>query len=558
MGQTKSPKKGGGINLKKQLIWLLTGLVLVSLLVGCAPGTSTSSDVPPAEIWSGMPPVIVVSGSDYEMGYQCGMQIAPLIYHNHMLTWSGLVATYGEETTESEMSVWAYYLWEYNPGLKDWLEGMAAGCREMGYDVTALKLAAISLYPTQLWARPDSPYPEETGVEAVAQLPADVAGAEEYHSCSAFAAMGRATADGKPVVAVTKMVPLETAQCFILVAFPDEGPSFITAPQAGQPAANAGMNSAGFADVMTALWGPLAWSYPIEGYFAYLPEYCESVAEAKEYLESCPRGGVMGSVTMADAAGNITTFESNSADYAFREWGDSGEERPFLVQTNHFVNPAMQAYNPPNVATGDSWYRYATIFEYASKAAPGAIDFEFLKAVYRSDDWYDDATGSWHYNQPGSAGVNNAGVTQAILFPADLIAYFQIGTSSGLGFPGGATGEFVKVQLADNPAAVATNVKYAALGFYNEARYLLAKELNRDDSYLTYSVAQSLEEMLDEAALEYDRGMDRAAFASMAESEGKDVNEQVALWSAALTHYAKTQLYAQMVTTKLEALATAE
>jgi hypothetical protein len=52
--------------------------------------------------------------------------------------------------------------------------------------------------------------------------------------------------------------------------------------------------------------------------------------------------------------------------------------------------------------------------------------------------------------------------------------------------------------------------------------------------------------------------MDREGFANMAEVEGADANEQVALWSAALTHYAKAQLYAQMVTTKLEALATAE
>lgn len=545
--------------MKKLLVLLLTGLVLVSLLVGCTPGASTK--VPPAQTWSGMPPVIVVSGSNYEMGYQCGEQIAPLIYHNHILTWSKLVSVYGEEGATKDMEVWTYYLWKYDPGLKDWLEGMSAGCAAKGYEMTALQIAAISLYPTQLWARPDAPYPEETGVKAVAQLPADVAGAEEYHSCSAFTATGSATADGKPVVAVTKMVPLETAQCFILVAFPDEGPSFVTVPQAGQPAANAGMNSSGFAEVQTAIFGPAAWSYPIEGYFHYLPQYCESVAEAKAYLESCPRGGVMGSVTMADAAGNITTFEGTAPEYAMREPGDAGETAPFLVQTNHLVNLAMQAYNPPGWMewNRDSYIRYATYFKYASTAAAkGAIDFDFVKAVYSSDDWYDPDAKVWHYNEPGSAGLNDAfpgSVSQAILFPADLIAYFEIGTPSGIGFPGGATGEYVKLQLADNPAEVTVNAQNAALGFYIEARNLLEKELNRDAPYLTYSIAQSLEEMLDEAALEYDRGMDRASFASMAESEGADINEQVALWSEALTHYAKTQLYAQMVTTQLEALA---
>jgi hypothetical protein len=554
--------------MKRRVILLVTAIVLVSLVVVSGLGVApffTKQTVPPAQTWSGMPPVIVVSGSNYEMGYQCGEQAADLIYHNHMLTWSRLVSVYGEEGATKDMEVWAYYLWKYNPGLKDWLKGMSAGCKAQGYKVSALQIAAISLYPTQLWARPDAPYPDETGYGAIAQASANSAGAEEYHSCSAFAAMGNATADGKPVVAVTKMVPLETAQCFILVAFPDDGPSFVTCPQAGQPAANAGMNSAGFAEVQTAIFGPLAWSYPIEGYFHYLPQYCESVAEALEYLESCPRGGVMGSVTMADAEGNITTFEGTAPEYAIREPGDAGELAPFLVQTNHLVNSAMQAYNPPGwqVWNRDSYIRYATFFEYASGAATtGAIDFEFLKAVYSSDDWYDPDADMWHYNEPGSVGLNDAfpgSVSQAILFPADLTAYFEIGTPSGIGFPGGATGEYVKLQLADDPAEVTANAQNAALGFYIQARNLLEHELNDGAPYLTYSIAQSLEEMLDEAALEYDRGMDRAAFASMAGVDGVHhfyvKNEQMALWGEALTHYAKTQLYAQMVITQLENMA---
>ncbi|MFP3974750.1 MAG: hypothetical protein ACLFVK_00825 [Dehalococcoidia bacterium] len=49
--------------------------------------------------------------------------------------------------------------------------------------------------------------------------------------------------------------------------------------------------------------------------------------------------------------------------------------------------------------------------------------------------------------------------------------------------------------------------------------------------------------------------MDRAALANLAGVEGASVNEQMALWGNALTHFAKTQLYAQMVTTQLEELA---
>jgi hypothetical protein len=559
-------------SMKRQtILWMLAGLVAAGLFAGAvtswATGTNlssikTSSGIPPAESTSGMPPVIVVSGSNYEMGYQYAEQAASLIYHNHVITKSRLVSVYGEEGAAKDMRVWAYYLWKYDPGLKDWLEGMSAGCKDKGYEVSVLDLVAISLYPTQLWSRPDAPYPEETGVEGGAQASADPAGATGYHSCTSFSATGSATRDGKPIVAITKMVPVETMQSFILVAFPDKGPSFVSSPQAGTVSANAGMNSAGFAAVETAIFGPPAWNYVIEGYFHYLPQYCKSQAEAHQYLKSTPRGGVMGTVNMGDAAGNISVFEGNALEFAIREPGKCGETAPFLVQTNHHINPALLAYNLPwkewawNI---DSYYRYATAFERVKAAAEkGEIDFEFVKQMQRSDDWYDPDTKTWHYNEPESGFTANNfpwSVSQLVLFPADLIAYVEIGTPSGIGLPAGATGEYVKLQLADDPAKVTENAKDAAFGFYSAARHLFQKELNRNAPYLTYSVAESIESMLDKAMLDYEHGMDRAAFASLAGVEGATVNEQMGLWGKALTHYAKTQLYAQMVTTKLENLA---
>jgi len=562
------------ISKKRQtILWMLAGLVAVSLLAGAvtswATGTKTSSirtspGIPPAESTSGMPPVIVVSGSNYEMGYQYAEQAASLIYHNHVMMKSKLVSVYGKEGATQDMKVWAYYLWKFNPGLKDWLEGMSAGCKEKGYEVSVLDLAAISLYPTQLWARPDTPYPEETGVEGAAKVSANPAGAGGYHSCTSLTATGKATRNGKPIVAITKMVPIETMQCFILVAFPDKGPSFVSCPQAGQVSANAGMNSAGFASAETAIFGPLAWNYPIEGYFHYLPQYCKSQAEAHQYLKATPRGGVMGTVNMGDAAGNISVFEGNALEFAIREPGNCGETAPFLVQTNHHINPALLAYNKPwkewawNI---DSYYRYATAFERVKAAAEkGEIDFEFVKQMQRSDDWYDPDTKTWHYNEPESGFTANNfpwSVSQLVLFPADLIAYVEIGTPSGIGLPAGATGEYVKLQLADDPATVTAKANEDAFGFYKAARHLFQKELNRNAPYLTYSVAEAIERMLDKAILEYEHGMDRAAFASLAGAEGTAVNEQMGLWGKALTHYARTQLYAQMVTTQLETLASA-
>ena len=77
------------------------------------------------------------------------------------------------------------------------------------------------------------------------------------------------------------------------------------------------------------------------------------------------------------------------------------------------------------------------------------IDFDFVKKMFRSDDWYDCDAKMWNYNDPGSGnGFDILEYTQnTILCPADLTAYFLQGTASGIGIPAGATGEFVKVQL---------------------------------------------------------------------------------------------------------------
>ena len=563
------------VNMKRRLVYVVSLLVVMLLSGGVmihasaldaysGAGSSKTeySNPHPAQITSAFPQVIVVSGSNYDMGYQYAEQAMPLIYHNHIITWNELATAYGEEIAAKEMGVWAYYLWKYNPGLKDWYKGMSDACKKNGYDLSIIDLVAISLYPTQLWARPDAPYPEETGVKGAAKVSENPAGAGGYHSCTSFSATGSATADGKPIVSVTKMVPLQSMQCLILVAFPKEGPSFVTFPQAGTVSANSGMNNAGFAMTNTAIFGPLAWSYPIEGYFHYLPQYAHSVSGALDYLKSTPRGGVMGTVNMGDAAGNISVFEGNALEFAIRKHGNCGEAAPFLIQTNHHVNPALLKYNIPWEKWGwniGSYYRYATAFKYASDAAAsGKLDLKFVKKMWSSDNWYDPKTDTWHYNEPGSRNLNNnfpGSLSQAIFFPADRIAYFEVGTPSGIGLPGGATGEYVKLQLADRPAKVTSNASKAAFDFYSEARNLFAKELNNDAPYLTYSIAQSLEEKLDEAALEYERGMDRAALASLAGIEGAAVNEQMALWSDALTHFANTQLYAQMVTTQMEKLA---
>jgi len=546
----------------KRKMAVLCAVLIMCLLVGFIPTAVAASPlvIPPAQTTSPMPPVIVVSGSNYEMGYQYGEQAAPLIYRNLAILKSNVIKAFGKEAAYKDMEVWSYYADKYNPGLRDWLEGMRAGLKKEGYNVSYHDLVLLTVYPAQMWCRPNDPYPKETGVKSDLAMTDIPTRDEKYHSCHAFAATGEATKDGKPIVSIGVMVPIEVMHSIILVAFPDEGFSFIANPHAGAVVSNSGMNTSGFAWVLTAQFGPPAWGVVTEVYFHYLNQYCGSPNEAYQFLENTPRAGVTGAFVTSDAAGNISVYESMSHVSATRVPGDAGETGDFLVQTNHLVHPDLQEYNlPPFIdLVINSKNRYATVWEYVKAAAEkGEIDFHFAKRMYQSDNWYNTETKQWHYNEPGAPSVLNNfpdNVKQVIFFPADQVAYLQVGTPSGIGLPGGATGEYVKMQLADDPVTVTENAAKAAFEFYSEARNLFAKELNRSAPYLTFLVAQPIREMLDEAIREYERGMDRAGFAYLAKIEGRPVNEQVALWSEALSHYAKAQLYSQMATTRLKTL----
>jgi len=414
----------------------------------------------------------------------------------------------------------------------------------------------------------EGPYPAETGVTGGAQASADPVDTVGNHSCTTFAATGSATVDGKPVVAISGGSTYELIDRVILIAFPDEGPSFVTLTTNGRMHDQVGMNSSGFAWILTANWAAVTpWGVMPEVHFHYLTQYCESPAEAQQFIEeSTPRSGACGNFVMADAAGNISVTESNADCFLVRESGHLGETAPFVVNANHFAAPETMEYNLPGWEEWnfDSRSRYATCWEYVKPAAEkGEIDLEFIWDMFHSDDWYNPDTQTWNYNDPGSGlGFDMLGYThQCVFFPADLTAYFIQGVGSGTGMPAGATGEFAKVQLADDPATVAASMNEDAYGFWEEARTLLRTELNinagldRNDRYLTDSVAQPIEEMLDEAWAEWERGANRAAFAYKAELSGASLDDQLALWSEAMSHYVKAQLYAQMVTTRLEALA---
>jgi hypothetical protein len=549
--------------MKKTMLYGLSLLIGFWLVVFQVPGVSYGAPEP--YVSTGFPKVVIVSGSNYDMGRQYGEQAADAINHNLAIMKSHLYEVHGKTNVDNDMKVWDYYNKIHDPGLQDWFKGIVKGCKKQKVKVSYNDLVLLMVYPTELWARPYSEYPEEASKKGKLkaarkkQLKAGITIPElnieekKHHSCNSFAATGTATSDGNPILGITQMVNDKAMDTVILIAFPEDGSSWVSQPYAGRVNSNSAMNSAGFAWSMTAILSEPAWGLAPEAYFHYLAQYATSPAAAQMYLTNTPRAGVTGGFTMADAAGNISVFECNAYAYVLREPGDEGETGPFTVMTNHLVDPSLAAYNPPwlEPALG-TFTRYNTVFQFITESL-GAIDFPFAKSMFASSDWYDADVGQWHYNEPGTPYISNdhTSVNQSIFLPFDLIAYLQTGTPSGNGLPAYATGEYVKIKLADDANAVTDQAGRDALSMYWEATDLFEYDSNDNAEYLTYGIAESIKEKLDEAFVAFSTGMDREAWADL---EEKDTNEKLSLYGEALTYYAKAQLHAQMVKTQLNKL----
>lgn len=513
-------------------------------------GVATETAATPQPyLTTGFPQVVVVTGTNYEMGVQYGEQAAAAIVHNLAMFKSRTYAKVGVSTATKDMQVWDYYLRKYDPVYKDWLRGIIDGCKHRGRTVSYADLVLLAVYPTEFWARPKSAYPEETRVASAGSITVTPSPAG-YHGCNTFAAAGSKTTDGKPIHGITSMSPIETMDNIVLLAFPKEGSSFVSQTYAGRVNGNSAMNSKGFAWTMTAIMSDSpTWGIAPEVYFHYLAQMVSSPAEALAYLKSTPKGGVAGGFMLTDASGNISVYEGTGNKFQLSKPGDRGEAGQFIVQTNHMIHPALKSLNPAWIPVIGTYGRYDTVFQFLKEAAPGSVGFDFSKKLFASDDWYDSGKAVWNRNVPGAGEVSNnhTSVSQSIFMPADLIAYLQTGTPSGIGIPAYATGEYVKIKLANDLHKVIDQADADAIAFYWDARDSFEHDLNAKSTYLTPIFVNDIRAKLDQSFVAYSLGMDRASFANLT----KDAKKRAALQAEAMTYYAKAQLAAQMAKTTL-------
>lgn len=531
--------------------------------------------------------VVVVSGSNYEMGVQYGEQAAGLIEANRDATWD-LLNTKIKYTDQSgehflkhddiikDIKVWTYYIEKYDPKLVEWLNGISAGCLKKGVKISYVDLVALMVLPQELWARPASPYPAETGVAALApdknffNPVRQRTDTRAVASCTAFAATGSATGND-PMVSLTLGFIPEITQYIILFAYPAEGEPFVSLTMAGKVTNNTGMNSH-FAWVMTAAVThpatPCAstWGVNSEVYHHYLQQYCKSPKEAMEFLDSTPAGGVTGIFLFAGKSGEAFAYEVGACKSAVRKPGDLGEPTDFVATANNYNGGEMKPFAIPAEWFADTYIRYATLYQKLSKAKPGDIGLDFAKACWLSNDWFDAVNNAWKTvpvpNDPDNLETCNVpgnncegGESQVIQFPKQKTVYLQPGGPHGTSIKNywppkspsnpKPTGEYTKWQLLKSIDETARAASADTMEMLKKA----SNSLEQQGKVLDVKGKAELEELLKKAKEAWDRAKKIAA-ANSGHNQAA-FNHQ---WGLVYTDYATAQLFSQMVSTRLIAL----
>ena len=96
-------------------------------------------------------PVVFLSGSDYEMGYQYGQQAAAHIHLNAVGSWASALQRLSHDEVRNGLRANQYLIEQHTPEIIEMVKGMSAGATAAGYDVSyedALMMNTVLPDPT--------------------------------------------------------------------------------------------------------------------------------------------------------------------------------------------------------------------------------------------------------------------------------------------------------------------------------------------------------------------------------------------------------------------------
>jgi hypothetical protein len=316
-------------------------------------------------------PIIILTGSDYNMGYQWYRQIVQ-IYGPRPLEERA-----SRRFSKKELAALKSYQWyirKYVPEMIDLMKGMVAGAKDAGIPLSyeeilakcsldALaaeeelfgRITAQSYGDAQVAASGIDSYPIPPGSEKE-KFPTD-------EDCSGFAAWGRTTKDGTLVCGGNgdhQMLPGKSEINnfeYIVAVFPKKGNNFIFSTSTGccwHPA----MNNQGVTMFHHGCTGYLGrYLKPEERHYGYgVPNTmitmvalrnAQDANGAMEIVLSLPSGDGRIGGAWADVGGNAFVIENRENPRCIRKPGDN-EETDFIYSTNNLFSKELKhAMKPP-------------------------------------------------------------------------------------------------------------------------------------------------------------------------------------------------------------------
>jgi hypothetical protein len=312
---------------------------------------SMANPVPPAEtpeipyagqvpLVPSVRPVIVLRGSDYDMGVQHTRQIIQIF---------GTYYLKGAAEVQRDDDDWATirksegYIKQYTPWAIDFVKGMADECVRAGIPMTYEQMLAY-------FATTHDGPPRQAD-------PPDLS------DCSGWAAWGSATQDGSLICGGSGDHEIRVGSKYRyrfeinLMLFPDEGNNFVLSPPSGG-SGHPGMNNRGVCNVHHGTTGYYdryvnpekehsGEGVPRLFLLMHALRFANSAEEAADISMSIPNPGGRQGGFWADTGGHALVIENRDDPRVIRRPGEHGE-RDFLYATNNLFSEELKGcYNPP-------------------------------------------------------------------------------------------------------------------------------------------------------------------------------------------------------------------
>jgi hypothetical protein len=545
--------------VKKEKVSALLGvcfliLILITyqtVLIYAEEPDSTSLVLPPSVM-----PVVILKGSDYEMGYQYGQQVGRYINVRKDTFWASALKNFNYEEILNELKAYEYYIKEYAPEEIEGMKGMADGASAAGYDVSytdVLLLVCKLRSPGPNWTYPLSTEHEELDSEG----------------CSVFSVWGSTTTDRSLIC--SKSSDASFAYQVAIVAFPDDGNNYLATAKVGHLAYSPSMNNKGLF-IGSSAGGArrtIDKDYGLPPFgcgFQHLIRFSDNAAEAKDMVLSWKQADSV-NITLSDVKGDSYVVETSAAFSNVRKTGDFGETDFIYATNNYFSDEGSKAISGEEFIEHAGWIGGGISISSIPRnnwlwtmftRYQGKIDLDFVKMMWRvpgnsppypwdkkcRDSYYKTKGEGWDpkigslYNERIGIAIpddGDEGVMYICTGPAGRVSFPYI-PSGGNYYQISATHTFYQLALASTPTRVAEAAKSTAHNYIAEAYHKLMWLNYTDTGYSALNDLYSL------ANTEYYNGINWLAKASLAST-----NEMLLCLSKATTAFTRSQAHAKQV-----------